>query len=192
MQMIIESKEWKSELAKNSTYIKKRLSLINGDARNSHNLQIKITINALVSRRLLETPKVDDRFRKIEIKSLSFPWKGKVVDVLNWHKVEEKYQLNNPVPGTVSFSRICNIIIHSYVWIWECDEENVVGIYLASDNTKNKKLINVNINELIVAFNSLSKSWPGEINMIRKAAGRHDRSAREMRLASRCTGAEQG
>jgi len=73
--MIHESRDWKNELKKNNRYVLKNSTIdsMTDELKREDIVQIKLSINALISRRLMETPKIDSKFISLEINAVSYP-----------------------------------------------------------------------------------------------------------------------
>lgn len=164
--MIIESQEWKQAIKRNVRYIKTKISTDLPDIDDGiyDRLQIKVVTNALLCRRLLETPKVSSKLKTVKMRVISYPWSGENVNIFNHHSTDKQYQLNNPFPKSVLAPVLCNQLIHSFVWLWGFDENEILSSFLVnSDKTKHKKLYEVKLIDFLEYCLEIANSWPSSL-----------------------------
>jgi hypothetical protein len=94
-----------------------------------------------------------------------------VVDAMNCHKIDEKYQINNALNSFVSAKILCNQIIHSFVWIWCVDVSGTTidSFLINSDKTKHKKLYLISLEEFNDFTQKVANSNPTEMTGVRNS-----------------------
>lgn len=65
------------------------------------------------------------------------------VDFLNAHKIDRGYDLAAPATKTLGLRDLCNLLVHSFVFMPATDEEGTgwTGFFLNSDRTKKRELV---------------------------------------------------
>ena len=65
------------------------------------------------------------------------------LDVLSAHKIDRWYDLADPRQREIELRSICNLLVHSFVFIPATDESGTswTGFFLNSDHTKDKVLL---------------------------------------------------
>jgi hypothetical protein len=169
--MILESYEWKQTIKRNNAYIRRcgSAAILDEEGYLLDRIQIRIVTTALIARRLLETPKVATNLKDVVIPVIAHPWTGSRVDYLNCHRIDAKYQINNPVSKTVQGTFLCDQIIHSFVWTWVSneDENQLDSFIVCSDRKKHSEVHVVDIQEWLTYSQSLANSNPSTMHSTR-------------------------
>ena len=158
--MIHESYEWKQAIKRNNAYVRRYSEDAVAD-ENGYLLdesEIRIVTNALIVRRLLETPKVATTLKEYVVPVVTHPWSGSNVDYMNCHRLDQKYQINNPVSKNLRGGILCDQIIHSFVWTWlvSDDECHLNGFIVSSDHKKHSEVYLVNIDDWSTYFDNFT------------------------------------
>lgn len=171
--MILESYEWKRAIKRNNAYVRRygKPALADEEGYLLDRIQIRIVTNALFVRRLLETPNVATALREEDVPVTAYPWKGSNVDYMNCHRLDEKYQINNPACKRVRGGVLCDQIIHSFVWTWISDEyeEILKGFIVSSDRKKHSEVYFVDMNDWLGYTQSIANSNPARIDSARNS-----------------------
>ncbi|TOK04628.1 hypothetical protein CGH72_08565 [Vibrio parahaemolyticus] len=87
---------------------------------------------------------------------------------MNWHSVDELYDLSGKQCETKTLKALCNFIVHSYVFMPELNNEgHLVSFYVTSDKDRNKKLYSVSIEQVINIFKMVGSDYPSNGKMVR-------------------------
>jgi len=145
--MIWDSRPWKRELARIILALQRRKHQKRWLSTSNSKLEMEVFYSAYAVRKLLESYKLSDDLELMSVKAEEFPPIDKVADMMNWHRIHELYDLNQPTPRKLSLLDFCNQIIHSFVFIplFEDTSANVVGFYVSSDRQKAKGLFYFNL-----------------------------------------------
>ena len=99
---------------------------------------------AFVLRKLADSHKLSD---EVEIRNWELGTHQKLpaappVDYLNCHRVDELYDLERSISCRMALRRICDLLVHSFVFLPLMTEDNsrLLGIYFNSDRTKDRSL----------------------------------------------------
>lgn len=160
--MISESKYWKDPLLKTAAWIEKpRKKVI--DRKYMVKFEQEILIGFYAIRKILDAFKVSTKISKKKFHLESFNSKpGAIIDHMNWHRIEEHYDLDNKKNELKDIRFVCNQIIHSYVfcpWISD-DGTKVEEILIASDYERHKKLYKYPISLVTSIFQEVGNNYP--------------------------------
>jgi len=118
-------------------------------------------------RKLIDAAKVATATRTMEIAVEQYPWKGKPVTRLNWHKLDELYDFDAEVAARIPLQRICNQMVHSYVFAMaHSDSGGLGGFLFVSDRDKHRHLHVLDIDEAIALFEHVGRDYPNELRMV--------------------------
>lgn len=156
--MIWESSHWKEPLLKSATWLRKIRFGENTQERTYVKIEKEIFIGFYSIRKLLETVKITDATKNKKYEIEWYP-NIKQVNYINWHKIDELYDLNKRNKEYRDIRYICNLFIHSYVFIIS-EEENLNGIYVSSDSIKNKKIYFISIENILSIYRLVGRDYP--------------------------------
>lgn len=181
--MILESYEWKRAIKRNNAYVRRygEAALKDEEGFLLDRIQIRLVTNALIARRLLETPNVSTDLREYDVPVVAHPWSGSNVDYMNCHRLDEKYQIKNPTPKTLRGGLLCDQIIHSFLWTWVSDaaDRNLNGFIVSSDRKKHSEVYVVDIDDWLGYTQRIANSHPTQIHGTRNLeTGRWEFSAK--------------
>jgi len=148
--MIYESYYWKNELYKNYRLIVKFISPKYRKDKHFIDLEKAIMISAYIIRKLDDAAKIPSYILNNEINIKKYIANKKIIDIMNWQRIEENYKLENEFEYKDNWRYFINQIIHSFTFIPIFDDNNrFTGIMLNSDKTKNDTLFYICISEII-------------------------------------------
>lgn len=149
--MIWDSGPWKRGLIKDaeilSRWAKKKSSNM-GEVI----FEKKIFISAYCIRKLIDAEKIGFDFPGWNITVETFFRINKDIKItfLNNHKVDFFYDLKMSTKASISLKTLSNIIIHSYVFLVELNEdEGVDSFFVTSDKDKEKLVYKVNLRAFV-------------------------------------------
>lgn len=165
--MIHESSYWKDDLLKIAKNLKKRRQQKRFSERSLANIEKEMFFSFFVIRKLIESKKIADSTTDSKIIVYTYRSKGKGVTYYNRHKIEELYNLDDAVRETYKVKNVCNLFMHSYVFIlWFEESGGLGGVILSSDFCKNNKLYNVGVGEIIKLLNKVGNDYPSKVHAI--------------------------
>jgi hypothetical protein len=165
--MIWESSHWKEPLLKSATWLRKIRFGENTQERTYVKIEKELFIGFYSIRKLLETVKITDATKN---KKYEIEWykNTEKVNHLNWHKIDKLYNLNKKNKECRDIGFICNLIIHSYVFIISGDD-TFSGVYVSSDSMKNKKLYFISIENILSIFRLVGRDYPSSSAFIKNS-----------------------
>lgn len=147
--MIFDSRPWKKELSKLSQIIyRARFKTKLSESRDIA-YEKAIFISAYIVRKLFETSKLSYKLKEISCPIKKYP-NIKHVNLFNWHNIDQVFDLNNPAKHSLNIKKLCNYLIHSFIFILSYNERNSLnGFFFTSDKEKNNSLYFIQIKDFI-------------------------------------------
>lgn len=165
--MIWVSYYWKESLLKHAGELRKRKTQKRWSEASFGRVEEIVMLAFYSIRKLIEAAKVATATSTMDIAVEQYPWKGKRVTRLNWHKLDELYDFDSRVTARISLQRICNQIVHSYVFaIAHSDSGGFGGFLFVSDREKNRHLHFLDVDSAIALFEHVGRDYPNEVRMI--------------------------
>lgn len=170
--MISESQYWKNDLAKNVSFIHNKLYQTVWREASFAALEKRIMLSCYIVRKLAESNKITkERFLE-PVNLWSYKNNGKVVDLLNSHRIDELYEVENAIEITKPLSYITNQIIHSYIFLYSFKERNKIdGIIFNSDKSKHKEVYRLTLKEFLRVLSPIAQCYVGRTIMQRNEKG---------------------
>jgi hypothetical protein len=129
--------------------------------RSSAMLEKDVMVGFYAIRKLIESHTVADETRDTPIRLVAYRWTGKPVTYMNWHKIDQKYDLDHPVSRAMPVARIADLFIHSFVFMASCDERGrLESILFNSDRTRRHHLYSVRVDDVVELFEKVGKDYP--------------------------------
>ena len=165
--MIWESSYWKEPLLESAERLKKFSASPVSEEIDFVTMEKDIFFGFYTIRKLMDTAKISTTNKEITLSLKCYP-NTKNVDYLNWYKIDELYDLGSNQQENRKVRFICNLMIHSYVFLPDLtDNQELNGFYFASDTDKNKKLYYLAIENVINTFELFGNDYPTKSVMIR-------------------------
>jgi hypothetical protein len=156
--MIWESSDWKKPLLKLSKQIHKWKEKSLSD-KDLVDIEKTILIAFYSIRKLVDARKLSNTTQEMKINIFSYP-NVKNVTLMNWHKIDELYNLEEENPKQCDLSFIYNQLIHSYVFMIDDNPKGGFnGIFFSSDSQRNKKVFKISADELIRILDTVGNDY---------------------------------
>lgn len=167
--MFRESKHWKEPLLKSASY----LQCLRFSDRTSERTYVRVEKELFLGfysiRKLLDTFKVSDSTKAMEFEVAWHP-NQRSVDYMNWHKIEENYDLSIRKSETRDLRFICNQFIHSCIFILsECDNR-LEGFFVVSDRERLTRCYFITLKQVLQVFRAVGKDYPSSLQLHRDLA----------------------
>lgn len=163
--MIYESLYWKEDLIKVAEKLSKREKQKRWNEKTFVSVEKDIFISFYAIRKLIEANKISTSLSNKDFSVSFFKNKGKPVTQLNWHKIEALYDFEVEIKEKINLKILCNLFIHSYVFIIDFNKDNFDGILVNSDFSKNNKLFKIPFELIIYVFKEVGKNYPANIHL---------------------------
>ncbi len=173
--MIHESYYWKKELYNDFITISKIRQNKRIYEKSFVKLERALMMGAFIIRKLDEAQKIPPDFLYRQETLEFFVNKGEIVDHMNWHKIDEHYDLSTRTKQTRNWKYILNQLIHSFTLVYVFDDENKLdGIFINTDNTKKDALLYLPIKLILTIFLSISEGSIVKTNSSRDIIGKDE------------------
>lgn len=171
--MTWESWPWKRDLARQGDVLQKRIQQRRWSEASCANVERDIFLSAYVVRKLLEAGKISDEVETTSLRAVEYSLrKGCTVDIMNWHKLDELYDLSSGTETVVNIREYCNQIIHSFVFSLSFSESGgLEGFFVASDREKDRRLLYLNIRTVAEALQCVTEDDIVSLQMSRNGVG---------------------
>lgn len=165
--MIYESEYWKDDLLKQAKVLRQRMLQKRWPAAASARLEQSIMLGFYSVRKLAEAKLLADSVVNQCVELRVYMPTGKAVTLINWHKLDELYDLNSGQSGSKDVMFLCHQFVHSYVFVASFDEQShgLEGILFASDRERHKALYHIDIQKVIELFEKVGSDYPNEVHM---------------------------
>lgn len=159
--MIWESEYWKKPLLQLANKLFRWSNPREWTERELVDIEKDIFVAFYSIRKLMDAKKLSDSTEEMPINVNIYPNMGRDVTLLNWHDIDELYNLEAKHTTHRDLRFICNQIIHSYVFVPDINEAGVIEkILFCSDRERNERLYGIQMNELINIFRVVGKDYP--------------------------------
>jgi len=139
--MIWESRPWKQYLARCVHGLERRSQQRRWTEASCAAVERDILLSAYAVRKLVEAGKVSDDIEARSLPAVAHLARGRTVDAMNWHRIDELYDLSKHIEARVSLRGFCNQIIHSFVFsLSMAPSGGLAGFFVASDREKGRRV----------------------------------------------------
>ncbi len=185
--MIWDSVPWKQEIERRTSSLRRRKKQKRWGAASVAKLEQDVFYAAFAVRKLIEAFKVSNEVESLSIVVEEHPPRNKVVDVMNWHRIDELFDISSKKRRTFCPKELCHQIIHSFVFVPCLDDDtaSLSGFFIASDWQKKKNLFFVNIDEIIKMLEAIAN------DNIERSIGQRDPESGEMKVTAKSCRSDQ-
>jgi len=165
--MISESSYWKDELLETSVKLEAWQEADSLSEKDFFEIEREVFFAAYSIRKLIEAHKLSDNVVADHLNGATYLPTGKPITLLNWHKLEELYCLDERQETSLSLRFFCNQLIHSYIFFLLLDETGgLYGIYFSSDRKRSEALFEVSIEELRRILELIGNDYPNQMSFV--------------------------
>ncbi len=148
--MIYESAPWKNEVIRIANKIECRKNQKRWTEQSFFLLEKEVFLGFFCIRKLMESNKISTNLQKENIELAVYPVGEKAITLLNQDDFSELYNLCDGNVEMISYWNICNQFIHSSIFApFIPTGKSLIGIYMASDWAKKKKLYYISIIQIL-------------------------------------------
>lgn len=169
--MIWESYHWKEPLLKERKYLSQFRASPNTKESTFAGIEKRIFISFYAIRKLIEADKLTTSHLSLKWEIAKYPNK-ELVDIMNWHKIDQKYDLSKETYENRDLRWICNQIIHSFVFILVFRDSGAFdGTFVSSDRNKNKCVYFFSRKLILTLLDLVGNDYPAASRRIRGEDG---------------------
>lgn len=178
--MIWESHPWRDELCRVAERLERWTVAVDWDDEvTSFEMERDVMLSAYAVRKLLDAHKLADSTAAMRIGIDTFPLVDRVPDLMNWHRLDEFYDLAASSREELTLTELCNQVIHSFVFVpevaFEGDEATetggLAGFLVASDRARSSRLYRIDVQALTRLVRLVGTEDVVSTRMVRDAAG---------------------
>ena len=159
--MIWESHFWKDDILKQAERLEKRKLQKRWPETSFAKLEQTVMLGFYSVRKLHEAAKLSTATMEKQLVLPAYSWTGKNVTKLNWHRLDELYDLENPNNVSKNILFVCHQFVHSFLFT-PCfdDANNLDAILFASDCQRHDALLRISIDQIIETFQTIGNDYP--------------------------------
>jgi len=178
---------WKQEIERRASSLRRRKKQKRWGAASIAKLEQDVFYAAFAVRKLIQSFKVSDEVESLTIVAEKYPPTKKVVDVLNWHRIDELFDLSSKKRRTFCPKELCHQIIHSFVFVPRLDDDtaSLSGFFIVSDHRKDEELYFFGIDEIIRMLEAVAN------DSIESSFGRRDPKSGEKKVTAKSCRSDQ-
>jgi hypothetical protein len=129
-------------------------------------------LSAYAVRKLLESGKISDEVESAWLRAVAHPSRGSTVDIVNWDKIDELYELSTHTAVNLSLREFCNQVVHSFVFtLCFAESGGLAGFLVASDREKERRLLYLSIDTVTDALLRVADDDIVTLHISRGSAG---------------------
>ncbi len=165
--MIWESQYWKDDLLKIAATLRKRTAQKRWPETSFARLEQSVMLGFYCIRKLHEAAKLSTATMAQQLSVTAFPWLGKNVTKLNWHRLNELYDFASGASKSQDLLFVCHQFVHSFIFTAVFDEtDRLDAILFASDRQRHKSLFSISIGLVISAFEQVGSDYPNSAEYV--------------------------
>jgi hypothetical protein len=150
LSMIWESAPWREELRRCATGLTRLAAQRRETDKRSALFERTFFFGAYAMRKLNEAKKLSSAWASRSVPGLRYPLIASPPDLMNWHRINERYDLSAGEEECLSAKDLSDMVIHSFVFMVELnDDRSISGVFLASDRSKRRGLWLFKITDLV-------------------------------------------
>jgi hypothetical protein len=136
---------------------------------SSARLEQDVFVAAYAVRKLLEANKLSTSLVDKMVEVTTYPRKSQQMDHLNWHRLDEHFDLDSGGPRTIRLRDLCNQIIHSYVFMERFDGKppRLAGLFFSSDVQRQQGVHEIELARLVKLLRRIAEDSPDHAVSVR-------------------------
>ena len=155
--MIGDSMPWREELQKSADRLRRWDTQRRWTHRTYFLAERDIMMGAYAIRRLIDSAKTSSLLGVRRYPVIQYPLTGRVPMTLDRFSPEDFYALEKPTRGEIDVARLCNQIIHSFVFqIFVADDETT-SVMFVSDRDRARRLHSISFKVIADLFSYVAR-----------------------------------
>jgi hypothetical protein len=164
--MIWESCPWRQALLRDAETLR-RWGRKNPSDRRAFLIEQKVFNGAYGIRKLYQAKKLSSSFEDLSIKCLIYPCRVKKISLKDAHKWYDHYDFETSHPDTVRAQRLTDMIIHSFTFVEQIDNDGYVeALLITSDRLRYKGLWQIELSDLVTLMRSVGVDSPSSCHAV--------------------------
>jgi hypothetical protein len=164
--MIWDSCYWKDHLIKEASVLRRRKGQRRWSEASFARLEQTVMVGFYSIRKLMEASKLSDATVRQQVQLTVYPCTGKTVTKMNWHKINELYDLEAASTQLRDLMFLCHQFIHTHVFLPVFDENRFLhSILFTSDRHRHQWLHSLEVVCIVDLFERVGSDYPNEVKM---------------------------
>ncbi|WEK62094.1 MAG: hypothetical protein P0Y60_04880 [Candidatus Microbacterium colombiense] len=155
--MIGDSGPWREELQKSSARLRRWSTQQRWTHRTYFLAERDIMMGAYAIRRLMDSGKTSSLLGARRYPVVQFPLTGRVPMTLDRFTPEDFYDLEKPTRGEINVARLCNQVIHSFVFQIFLAEDETTAVMFVSDRDRARRLHSISFEVISELFSYVAR-----------------------------------
>jgi hypothetical protein len=174
-RMIYESGPWKERLLSDARKLAGFMQPTRTPLRRSYAIERSLFLAAFTMRKLWESNKLSRDWKERAIPCWRYKLMGDVPTILDRHDLAEFYDLKNRDRGKIEAPDLCNLLIHSFVFVLEFRSDGgLAGMFVASDRSRHGHLLRISARDLGKLLEKTGVNYPKSMTFVRNTKGQFD------------------
>lgn len=173
--MIYESGPWKDKLLGDAKRLRDLMQATRTPLRRTFAIEQVFFLSAFSMRKLWEAHKLSTTWGTGTVPCKQFKLGSHVPTVLSRHDIDEFYDLRAPIKGTIKAPELCNLLVHSFVFVPEFKSNGgLAGVFFASDRSRRNQLIRIGARDYVSLLTHTGQNYPSKGSFTKNASGQFD------------------
>jgi hypothetical protein len=173
--MIYESGPWKDRLLRDAKRLRGLMRPTRTPLRRNHAIEQVLFLSAFCMRKLWEAHKISTSWGKRAVSCRRYKLRADVPTILKRDEIADFYDLESPTLGTVTPPDLCNLLIHSFVFLPDFTTNGrLAGLFFASDRSRRGHLIWISARDFADLLSDTGLNDPSRASFTVNALGQYD------------------
>jgi hypothetical protein len=170
--MIWDSEPWKYGLLKSANLVSRWRKQTRWSEQSLFKVEREVFLGFYAIRKLLDAQlKLSFEARDFQTSVNIYKATGKKPDLMNWHKIEQCYDLTSSEKASWSVRQLCNTFVHSFIFIARTDKCGLHSIYFNTDRNRFSCLMEISAEQIEKIFTKIGGDEINELKMERDTYG---------------------
>jgi hypothetical protein len=157
---MFESRYWKEDLLAHAKRLRPAKKPKRWSERAVVTFEKEVMVSFFMVRALIERGKLSSKVRSHKVLVVRHPWKGKQVTLLNYHDVNDLYDMGDGIEAKVNVLFISNQFIHARaIYAARDKRRNWSHVLLCSDLEKTTGMYSIAVSEIQSIFHLVARDW---------------------------------
>jgi hypothetical protein len=126
-------------------------------------------------RKLWEAHKISSSWGQRTVSCRRYKLTADVPTILQRDEIDDFYDLAGPIEGTIIAPELCNLLIHSFVFVPDFKNNGgLAGVYFASDRSRRGQLIRISAQDFVKLLRHTGQNDPSRATFTLNPAGQYD------------------
>jgi hypothetical protein len=173
--MIYESGPWKDRLLRDAKRLRELMRATRTPLRRTFAIEQAFFRSAFSMRKLWEAHKLSSSWGQRSLSCRQYKLKATVPTIFSRHDIDELYDLDAAIKGTIKAPELCNLLVHSFIFVPDFKSNGALaGVYFASDRSRRNQLIWISARDYVSLLMHTGQNYPNRGTYKVNAGGQYD------------------